>query len=270
MDENIKNFAYAGFGGMLSRTATAPLERIKVLYQNKSDIKMSYYNYLPKLIKREGYLSLFNGNGINCIRVVPESAIRYSVFDYSKKYFDQKEIDKNLNYFISGSISGITGSCVVYPLETIRTKITAQSNKNMYNNYIDCVKKSYYRNGIQGFYKGNVLYTLGQIPYQGTNFLTYQYLKDNYENTNMNLLLFGSFAGFTSISVSYPFEIIKRRMQLSGELGNPTYKNTAHCLKHMFKQNGLRAFYAGLIPQYIKLIPANCIFFYTIEVFKNV
>ena len=192
------------------------------------------------------------------------------MFDYSKKYFDQKEIDKNLNYFISGSISGITGSCVVYPLETIRTKITAQSNKNMYNNYIDCVKKSYYRNGIQGFYKGNVLYTLGQIPYQGTNFLTYQYLKDNYENTNMNLLLFGSFAGFTSISVSYPFEIIKRRMQLSGELGNPTYKNTAHCLKHMFKQNGLRAFYAGLIPQYIKLIPANCIFFYTIEVFKNV
>ena len=269
MEENVKNIIYAGIGGMLSRTATAPLERLKVLYQNKTDIKMSYYNYLPQLIKKEGYLSLFNGNGINCIRVVPESAIRYSVFDYSKKYFDQKEIDKNLNYFISGSISGITGSCVVYPLETIRTKITAQSNKNMYNNYIDCVKKSYYRNGIQGFYKGNVLYTLGQIPYQGTNFLTYQYLKDNYENTNMNLLLFGSFAGFTSISVSYPFEIIKRRMQLSGELGNPTYKNTAHCLKHMFKQNGLRAFYAGLIPQYIKLIPANCIFFYTIEVFKN-
>ena len=83
------------------------------------------------------------------------------------------------------------------------------------------------------------------------------------------LLLFGSIAGFTSISCSYPFEIIKRRMQLSGEMGNPTYKNTLHCLKHMYSQNGMRAFYAGLIPQYIKLIPANCIFFYTIEVFKS-
>jgi len=270
MDENIKNFAYAGFGGMLSRTATAPLERIKVLYQNKSDIKMSYYNYLPKLIKKEGYLSLFNGNGINCIRVVPESAIRYGVFDYSKKYLKNKGITGNLNYFTAGSISGITASCVVYPLETIRTKITAQSNKNMYDNYIDCIKKSYKRSGIKGFYKGNVLYTLGQIPYQGTNFLTYEYLKNNYENTNLNLLLFGSIAGFTSISCSYPFEIIKRRMQLSGELGNPTYINTLHCLSHMYKQNGLRAFYAGLIPQYIKLIPANCIFFYTIEVFKSI
>lgn len=269
MDQNTKNFLYAGIGGMISRTATAPLERLKVLYQNKTNINVSYIDYIPKLIKKEGYLSFFNGNGINCIRVVPESAIRYSVFDHSKKYFEEKGLEKNTNYFLSGSISGITASCTVYPLETVRTKITAQSNKNMYDNYLDCIKKSYYRNGIQGFYKGNVLYTLGMIPYQGTNFLTYEYLKNNYENTHLNLLLFGSIAGFTSISCSYPFEIIKRRMQLSGELGNPTYKNTLHCLKHMYSQNGIRAFYAGLLPQYIKLIPANCIFFYTIEVFKS-
>ena len=174
-----------------------------------------------------------------------------------------------MNYFISGSISGITASNVVYPLETIRTKITAQSNNNMYLNYLGLRKKSFYKNGIQGFYKGNVLYTLGMIPYQGTNFLTYEYLKNNYENTHANLLLFGSIAGFTSISCSYPFEIIKRRMQLSGGGGNPTYHNTLHCLHHMYSQNGIRAFYAGLIPQYIKLIPANCIFFYTTEVFKS-
>ena len=270
MNDNIKNFSYAGLGGMISRTITSPLERIKVLYQNKTDIKMSYYNYLPKLIKKEGYLSLFNGNGINCIRVVPESAIRYSVFNYYKKYFQSKGINNNLNYFMAGSIAGATASCVVYPLETIRTKITAQSNKNMYNNYADCIYKSYNKNGIHGFYKGNLLYTLGMVPYQGTNFLTYEYLKNNYENTHINLLLFGSISGFTSISCSYPFEIIKRRMQLSGELGNPVYVNTLHCLKHMFQQNGFRAFYAGLIPQYIKLIPANCIFFYTIEIFKSI
>ena len=270
MEDYITHFFYAGFGGMLSRTATAPLERLKVLYQNKKNIKVSYYNYFPKLIKREGYMSLFNGNGINCIRVVPESAIRYSTFNYSNKYLEEYSMNKNLNFFVAGSISGIVASNVVYPLETIRTKLTAQSNNNMYKNYYDCIIKSYKKNGIKGFYKGNVLYTLGMIPYQGTNFFTYEYLKDNYENTQINLLLFGSFAGFTSISCSYPFEIIKRRMQLSGELGNPTYINTLHCIKHMYSQNGIRAFYAGLIPQYVKLIPANCIFFYTIEVLKNI
>ena len=270
MDSNTKNFMYAGIAGITSRTATAPLERIKVLYQNKKNIKISYYSYLPNLIKKEGFKSLFNGNGINCLRVFPESSIRYSVFDYSKKYLDEKGLDKNTNYFLSGSIGGIVASCTVYPIETVRTKLTAQSNKNTYNGFIDCIKKTFSKNGIRGFYNGNVIYSLGMFPYQGTNFLTYEYLKNNYENTNFNLLLFGSIAGFTSISCSYPFEIIKRRMQLSGELGNPIYKNTYSCLKHMYIQNGYRAFYAGLIPQYIKIIPANCLFFYTIEVLNSI
>ena len=36
----------------------------------------------------------------------------------------------------------------------------------MYNSYLDCIKKSYIKNGIKGFYKGNVLYTIGMVPYQ--------------------------------------------------------------------------------------------------------
>ena len=94
MDENVKNFVYAGIAGMVSRTATSPLERLKVLYQNKTNIKISYHTYLPKLIKKEGYLSLFNGNGINCLRVMPESAIRYSVFDSCKNIFQKKILIK--------------------------------------------------------------------------------------------------------------------------------------------------------------------------------
>ena len=125
---DFKNFMYAGIAGITSRTATAPLERIKVLYQNKKNINIPYYSYFPNLIKKEGIKSLFNGNGINCLRVFPESAIRFSVFDYSKRYFDEKGLNKNINYFFSGSIGGIVASCTVYPIETVRTKLTAQSN----------------------------------------------------------------------------------------------------------------------------------------------
>ena len=65
MNENIKNFTNAGFAGIISRTATAPLERLKVLYQNEKNIKVSYNTYLYKLIKNVGIMSLFNGKKVN-------------------------------------------------------------------------------------------------------------------------------------------------------------------------------------------------------------
>ena len=72
---NIKNFAYAGFGGnfFITNHSTIRIKQKFYIKINRS-LKMSYYNYLPKLIKREAYLSLFNGNGLNCITVVPKSA----------------------------------------------------------------------------------------------------------------------------------------------------------------------------------------------------
>ena len=270
MDENIKNFIYAGCAGAFSRTMTAPLERMKVLYQNKKNLNVSYRSHLHNIIVKEGALSLFNGNGVNCLRIFPESAIRYSCFDYCKNNFERTGMDKNLNYFLSGSIGGMVASTASYPIETIRTKLSAQSNKNMYKGIIDCASKTYKKNGVKGFFNGCGITAFGMIPFQGTNFLTYQYLKNNFENTNLNLLLFGSIAGFTSVTCSYPFDVIKRRLQLSDELGNPKYINTSHCLRYMYKQNGIRGFYAGLIPCYLKLVPANCIFFYTIEVLKSI
>ena len=270
MDENIKNFIYAGTGGIISRTMTAPLERLKVLYQNKKDIRTSYHSYLYNLVKKEGILSLFNGNGVNCLRIFPESAIRYSCFDYTKKNLEKTGINKNLIFFLSGSIGGIVASTVTYPIETMRTKLSVQSNKNMYNGIVDCAIKTYTHKGIRGFYGGCGITAFGMIPFQGTNFLTYEFLKNRYEPTNINLLLFGSIAGFTSITCSYPFDILKRKLQLSNELGNPKYDNPFHCIRYIYSQNGIRGFYAGLIPCYMKLIPANCIFFYTVEVLKNI
>ena len=173
---------------------------------------------------------MFNGNLVNCIRIVPESAIRYSSFDIFKQHFHKYGFNNNLNYFISGSLSGILSTIIIFPLETIRSKLSAQNNNNkIYKGIIDCGINTYKLGGINSFFKGSPVTLLGLIPFQGTNFLTYQYMKDNYSNTNINLLAFGSISGFNSVSVSYPFDVIKRRLQLSNELGNPKYQNTIHC-----------------------------------------
>ena len=101
------------------------------------------FNSLQFVIKNEGLLSLFNGNLINCIRIFPQSAIQVATYETTKKYFNGYNINTSFNYFLSGSIAGLVSSFAVHPLETIRSKLSAQSNKNSYNSISDCVSKIY-------------------------------------------------------------------------------------------------------------------------------
>lgn len=266
----VDKFIFGGFAGIISRTITSPFERYKILKQMyplkyNNNIIYSYY----QIYKIEGIKSLFKGNLINCYRIFPQNAIQYSCFEYNKKILNLS--NKNLNNFMSGASAGIISYSFVYPLETIRSKLSAQTNNNLYKGIYDCITKSVKNNGFKSLYKGCLISAMGQIPFQGINFLSYNYLNDNYNKSSYKLLnfLFGSFAGILSVSATFPFDTIKRKLQLSGELGNPIYKNALHCIKYNYYQFGLKGFYSGIIPCFYKIFPANGIFFLCIELFKS-
>ena len=264
-----ENFLYGGLSGIISRTITSPFERLKILQQNNPILysKGNPISSLHFVIKNEGILSLFNGNLINCIRIFPQSAIQVGTYEISKKYFHKYDINDYYNFFLSGSVAGLSSSFAVHPLETIRSKLSAQSNKNSYNGIIDCASKIYFNDGITGFYKGLTITLIGSIPFQGINFVTYQSLKNN---NSHNTLLNGSIAGFLSVSATYPFDVIKRKLQLSNELGNPMYKGSYDCIKLTISKYGIQGLYKGLLPCYLKIIPANAIFFTSLEILKSI
>ena len=270
MNENIKNFIYGGSAGIISRTLTSPFERLKILrqiYPNEYK-KFNLLQSLNYIRYNEGFKGFFKGNYTNCLRIFPQQAVTFSTFSYINNKISNN-LEKKLSYFISGGISGIISYLAIYPLETIRSKLSVQTFDIKYNGVVDCFTKSLNKNGLSSLYRGSLLASIGMIPFQGTNFLVYNYLKDNYENSSLNTLLFGSLSGICSVSVSYPFDIIKRKLQLSGENGNPKYKGILDCCKYTFNKQGIKGFYRGLIPCYTKIIPANAIFFLIIEILNN-
>jgi len=77
--------------GGFSRTLTAPLDRVKILHQASTDSwtirETSKYIY-----KKGNVLAFFKGNGANCLKIIPETSIKFFIFDQVLKWCRNWEV----------------------------------------------------------------------------------------------------------------------------------------------------------------------------------
>lgn len=85
-----------GVAGAVSRTVVSPLERLKILFQVQSvgreEYKMSVPKALAKMWREEGWRGFMAGNGTNCIRIVPYSAVQFSAYNVYKRVSDLRSV----------------------------------------------------------------------------------------------------------------------------------------------------------------------------------
>lgn len=85
----LASFIAGGVAGAVSRTVVSPLERLKILYQvqnvGRNEYKMSVPKALAKMWRDEGWRGFMAGNGTNCIRIVPYSAVQFGAYNVYKK-----------------------------------------------------------------------------------------------------------------------------------------------------------------------------------------
>jgi solute carrier family 25 (mitochondrial phosphate transporter), member 23/24/25/41 len=262
---NYNDFLIGGLSGVISRTVTAPLELAKIQQQNKFMPNTT----LREVIQKEGFRGLWKGNYSNCIRIFPQMAINYAFYQYSnnllKKYINNKE---TVN-FISGGLSGMIAMSVVYPLETARSRLSLQTNRDHYKGMVDVFKKT----PIKQLYNGLKMSLIGFTPYNALNFMFYNYFKEMLNKKNNNILIqklqCGGLSGMVSITITYPSDLIRRRLQLQGfDKKVPIYNGITDCILKIYKLEGIRGFYRGLIQCYIKIIPASAIQFWVMEIIK--
>ena len=81
-------FLAGGVAGAVSRTVVSPLERLKILFQiqshGRNEYKMSVGKGLAKMWREEGWKGFMRGNGTNCIRIVPYSAVQFGSYNFYK------------------------------------------------------------------------------------------------------------------------------------------------------------------------------------------
>lgn len=142
-------FIAGGIAGMISRTTTAPLDRLKVYLIAQTSPKEAAVHAIAKgspfsavahftrplvdackdLWQAGGIRSLFAGNGLNVAKVMPESAIKFGAYEAAKKAFaridgsDPKHLHPTAQ-FMAGGIGGVVSQCIVYPLDTLKLYVT--------------------------------------------------------------------------------------------------------------------------------------------------
>lgn len=252
------DFLPGSIGGIVSRTLTNPIDRVKIIMQvNHSKMTMSHV--LKRIIFNDGIVGLFRGNILNCLKVAPSNGIRYFSFNRYRDLISLYSDNMTLICYLSGGLTGLTSTILTYPLDFMRSTFSAKSSKEIPDvKYL--VSTTYCNQGLRGFYKGCYIACLGIIPYTALNFGTYNWLKIKYGEHPLSSLWLGAASGTVAVILTYPTDVIKRRKMIE-----PDFIQIKPYIIKMIKNEGYRGFYRGLGACLVKVIPSNAIQWFTID-----
>lgn len=301
-----------GCAGATSRTLVSPLERLKIIMQVQpasADGKKTYpgvWKGLSRIWQEEGFYGFMRGNGLNCLRIAPYSAVQFATYESMKRAllrfssFQQQHLgfsDKaslshstELHTFerlVAGAVAGFTSVVSTYPLDLVRARISIAS-ASMYTTagtsatvlprvpgvWETTMKVYRDEGGFRGLYRGCIATSLGVAPYVAFNFVFYESARSFLTKSDgtppgpFTKLCIGAFAGAVSQTLTYPVDVVRRRMQVSGmknsSLGVQD-KGGLDSLRNMIAANGIRGLYHGLFPNLLKVAPSTGAYFLTYE-----
>eukprot|EP00112_Aurelia_sp_Birch-Aquarium-sp1_P016038 Seg36.2 transcript_id=Seg36.2/GoldUCD/mRNA.D3Y31 product="Calcium-binding mitochondrial carrier protein SCaMC-2" protein_id=Seg36.2/GoldUCD/D3Y31 len=268
--------------GVVSRTFTAPLDRLKVILQvqagSKSDLGL--VSGFQQMLKEGGIKSLWRGNGVNVLKIAPESAIKFMAYERIKKLFNTDGHQLNVGErLLSGSMAGVVSQTSIYPMEVLKTRL-ALGKTGQYNGMFHAARTIFRNEGIVSFYKGLTPGLIGIIPYAGIDLAIYETLKTTWlsrhgkEETDpgvMVLLFCGTASSTCGQLASYPLALVRTKLQAQAQLEPDLAKRDGmvSMFRTIVRQNGPFGLYRGLTPNIMKVAPAVSIGYVVYERLKQ-
>lgn len=282
----LKDFAAGGVSGAISKTITAPIERVKLVIQTqdanpriKSGEVPRYTgigNCFTRIMAEQGLAAFWRGNGVNIIRYFPTQAFNLAFKDSIKQLFPK--YNKNtqfLKFFgtqlASGGLAGALSLTIVYPLDYARTRLASDvgTGKKQFNGLMDClIKTTKGPGGFFSLYNGFSPSVAGIIAYRGAQFG----LNDTLIAFNpyaKELSVIGIVSKFITAQIAvtisglcaYPFDTVRRRLQMESELPmeKRMYKGTFHCGAKILKDEGFGGMYKGALANIFRGVGASLV-----------
>jgi len=258
-----EDFMLAGVSAGVSKTATAPIERVKLLIQNQDEmikqgrLDKPYSGVIDctkRVLAEEGVGPFWRGNLANVLRYFPTQALNFAFKEQFKTIFS---VPKESSYFVktmaniaSGGCAGTLSLLFVYSLDFARTRMAndakGKDGKRQFNGLIDVYRKTIASDGIAGLYRGFVISAVGIFIYRGLYFGLYDSVKPLLGDDPSFLFRFmlGYSVTVSAGLASYPIDTIRRRMMMTSGTG-VNYKSSMDCGMQIVKNEGVGSLFKG-------------------------
>jgi len=276
----LKDFLAGGIAGAVAKTATAPIERVKLLIQtqdaNPKIISGEVKRYsgivdcFTRVGSEQGFSAFWRGNTVNVIRYFPTQAFNFAFKDTIKGLFPKYNPKSEFWSFFasnmaSGGLAGAGSLTIVYPLDYARTRLASDvgSGNPQFSGLFDCLSKTISGGGFFSMYNGFGVSVVGIVAYRGPYFGVYDTLKEKnpFKKDKGFVGLFSKFciAQFTAIVagfISYPFDTVRRRLQMQSEKPKEEwlYTGTVDCAVKIIKDEGMGAMFKGFAANVLRTL----------------
>lgn len=292
---NVAKHLWAGVvAAMVSRTFVAPLERLKLEYIVRGEQK-NLFELIKTIAASQGLRGFWKGNFVNILRTAPFKSINFYAYDTYRKQLLRLSGNKettNFERFLAGAAAGITATVLCIPMDTIRTVMVAPGGEAL-GGLIGAFRHMIRTEGFFSLYKGLVPSIISMAPSGAVFYGVYDILKAAYlrspegkrrlrnmkqkgdklnaleqlELGPIRTLIYGAIAGAYAEAATYPFEVVRRQLQLQVRATKMSALQT--CVK-IVEQGGIPALYTGLIPSLLQVLPSAAISYLVYEFMKIV
>jgi len=259
-----ESFMLSGVAAGVSKTAAAPIERVKLLVQNQDEmikqgrLDKPYTGVIDcttRVLKTEGVYPFWRGNLANVLRYFPTQALNFAFKDTIKAMFKTSKDAPNYLKFgtniASGGAAGTMSLLFVYSLDYARTRLAndakGKGGERQFNGLVDVYVKTLKSDGIQGLYRGFTISAVGIFIYRGMYFGLYDTLKPLLLGKDAGVgisFLLGWAVTVTAGLMSYPIDTVRRRMMMTSG-GGVKYKGSMDCFVQVVKNEGFMSLMKG-------------------------
>eukprot|EP00605_Chrysophyceae_sp_TOSAG23-4_P000117 GSChrysophyteH1.ASY1.ANO1.128.1 assembled CDS len=263
-----QNIICGAAAGVLAKSVVAPAERVKMSYQTTKDLftLSAALNRAKGMVKENGILSLWRGHSTTVLRVAPFAGFSYAFHDYSERKMKANLQVEHLPIrykFSAGAIGGLCATLLTYPLDVLRVRLALVPQST----WASTIKQG-------GLFQGLLPTMLGIVPYSGAAWTVKQQLTQHFVASRSDAanavaslrshrkktapsvglsLLINAVAGLTGQFVTYPLDVVRRRMQLQiADASGTAPKGMIKTMQELVAVEGLRGLGKGFSLNIIK------------------